>query len=143
MKDSDPRPRFWYIRTDIETQKIPKHETIPAGGHLGIICVAYRATDLGLRLGFGFCSPLSNFTRLQGRRYAEGRFRRYPIMITLNENEHPKEVIRSLLEHIISCKELPPSTIEAHPKAVKRFPVHFPWFNSFQFPEFEKIANVG
>lgn len=145
-KEQIPQPRFWYFRSanlDFEPdQKIPKNDVIPAGKHCGIICAAYLHSDsLGLRVGFGFCSPLSNFTRFQGRRYAGGRFRKIPIYLEAPKGEHPKETIRKFLVHVIETKTLPTTVLDySHPKAAKRFPIHFSWFTPFfKVPGFQKV----
>lgn len=136
-------PRYWYIRHEEDLQTTPKHDIIPAGDHRGIICIAYhRNNDEFVAAGFGFCSPLSSFTRHQGRLYAGGRFRKYPTLINLKKGQTPKEAIYNFLEHTITKLDFP--TTELSPngllllpqKAAKHFPFSKEWYRNFVLPIF-------
>lgn len=143
-------PRYWYIRHEEDLQTTPRHDIIPVGDHRGIICVAYCRDNESVAVGFGFCSPLSSFTRHQGRLYSGGRFRKYPIIINLEKEQTPKEAIYNFLEHTITNLNFPITELSPDgrlllpQKAAKHFPFSKEWYKSFVLPIFTpKVAAVA
>jgi hypothetical protein len=103
--------------------------------HGGIITVASTADfESGkVSVGLSFCSPSDTFYRWKGRSIAEGRLKKYPII--LNFKTKPKDAISKFLFGLVSDNREFCDHVEALPeKAAKHFPVRFPWFKHFDLP---------
>ncbi len=121
---SDDRTQFRYIG-----------DTKNGRGHSGIITVATRVDyETGrVKVGLSFCSPSDPFYRWKGRMIAEGRMKKFPIII--NFKTSPKDAVNKLLCALVLNNRGFCDTVESlPPKAAKHFPLNFSWFQHFDLP---------
>jgi hypothetical protein len=122
---ADVRTRFRYIG---KPQNLKQHS--------GAITVAsYADYDAKkVSVGFSFCSPLSHYVRKKGRLIAEGRLKKYPIILSFSTT--PSDAINKFLCALIANNHALHPGIELLPaKAIKHFPLPFPWFQNYQLPD--------